>query len=179
MKLNIGSGGKKLDGYVNVDMQPEEDPDVLLNIGTEWWPFRYNSVDEVVASHILEHLSTHEFFHCMKEMYRVCRDGAQVHVTLPHPRHDIFLGDPTHQRPVMPGTLIMFSKGQMNDMLAKGVQLTPFWKHLGVDFYMNPKIVYEFEPSVDVDAPDLAWQARHLNNIIKEWRTTLTVVKHA
>ena len=177
MRLNIGCGQKKLEGYVNVDAEPRVGPDVVCNIGRDAWPFDPGSVDEVVAEHILEHLTTPELFHCMQEMYRVCRDGAEVKVRLPHPRHDIFLGDPTHQRPIMPGTLLMFSQGQMRGLRDKGINLTPFGEHLGIDFRMENDVQYIFDAAVDTNAPDLEWQAKHLNNIIKEWTVTLTAVK--
>jgi hypothetical protein len=177
LKLNIGSGGKPLEGYVNVDMQPMVHPDVVCDIGKKYWPFSDNSVDEVVAEHILEHLTTPELFHCMQEMYRVCKAGAEVKVRLPHPRADIFLGDPTHQRPVMPGTLIMFSQGQIKKFREQGIILTPFGEYIGVDFYLDPTIKYHFADGVDPTAPDIAWQMKHLNNIVQEFELTMRVVK--
>ena len=177
MRLNLGSGGKPLEGYVNVDLQPMENPDVLCDIGKDRWPFDDNSVEEVVAEHILEHLTTPELFYCMQEMYRVCKTDAVVKVRLPHPRADIFLGDPTHQRPIMPGTLLMFSQGQIEKLRSKGVVLTPFGKYLGVDFYLDPKIVWRFAEGVDANAPDIAWQMKHLNNIVQEFDATMRVVK--
>lgn len=179
MKLNIGSGGKKLEGYVNVDAEPMTEPDVVCNIGHDRWPFDDDSVDEVVAEHILEHLTTPELFHCMKEMYRVCRNEATVGLRLPHPRHDIFLSDPTHQRPIMPGTMLMFSQGQIRELRGKGITLTPFGEYIGVDFRMGADVAYYFDKDVDPNAPDLEWQAKHLNNIIQEWTATLTAVKPA
>lgn len=176
-RLNIGSGGRKLEGYVNVDLQPEETPDVLCDIGRERWPFADSSVDEVVAAHVLEHLTTPEFMHCMKETYRVCKDGAKVQVKLPHPRHDLFLGDPTHQRPILPATLLMFSKGQLEQLRAQGKILTPFWKYLGVDFYLESRVKYLFDEGVDANDPELAWKMKHLNNIIMEFECTMRVVK--
>ena len=177
MKLNIGSGGKPLEGYVNVDVQPAAHPDVVCDIGKKYWPFSDNSVDEVVAEHILEHLTTPELFHCLQEMYRVCLAGAVVKVRLPHPRADIFLGDPTHQRPVMPGTLIMFSQGQIKKFREQGILLTPFGEYLGVDFYMDLPIKYHFAKGVDPMAPDIEWQIKHLNNIVQEFELTMRVVK--
>jgi hypothetical protein len=177
MKLNIGSGMKKLSGYVNIDAEPTTEPDQQFNIGVARWPFEDNSAEEVVAEHVLEHLTTAEFFHCMKEMYRVCRNGARVNVLVPHPRHDIYLSDPTHQRPVMPGTLLMLSKGQIESLRVKGIHLTPFWQYFGVDFYMEPSVEYSFDPGVDPNDPELEWKAKHLSNIIKEIRMQLTVVK--
>lgn len=179
MRLNIGSGGKKQEGYVNLDAEPMTQPDVVLNIGRDPWPFDDCSVDEVVAEHILEHLTTPELFHCMKEAYRVCKPGAKMKVRLPHPRHDIFLSDPTHQRPVTPGTLMLFSQGQIGALRDRGIQLTPFGEFLGIDFHLENDVEYVFEHGVDVNAPDLEWQAKHLNNIIREWSATLTVVKSA
>ena len=177
MKLNIGSGGRKLEGYVNVDIEPHETPDVLCNIGADHWPFDDNSVDEVVASHILEHLTTEQFMHCMKEMHRVCKNDAKIDIALPHPRHDLYLGDPTHQRPILPSTLLMFSKAQLEALRAQGKVLTPFWKYLGVDFYLEPRVKYRFDEGVDPDDPQLPWKMKHLNNIIMEFEMTMRAVK--
>lgn len=177
MKLNLGCGGKKLPGYVNVDSWKSESPDVLCDLGAERWPFADSSVDEALAEHVLEHLPGQAFFHFMQEMYRVLKPGGTVKVVLPHPRHDIFLSDPTHCRAVMPGTLLMFSRGQLAALRAKGMQLTDFGERYGVDFRMETNVHYEFDAAVDLAAPDLEWQAKHLSNIIKEWSTTLTAVK--
>lgn len=176
MKLNLGSGGKRLEGHVNIDAQPMTEPDLCFDIGKDTWPFDDSTVDEVVAEHILEHLTTPELFHCFKEMYRVCKSGAPVSVRVPHPRHDIFLSDPTHQRPVMPGTLLMFSQEHMRALRGKGIVLTPFGEYLGVDFRFGD-VTYYFDASVDPNAPDLQWQARHLSNVVQEWSVVLTAVK--
>lgn len=150
---------------------------MLCDLGAERWPFEDSSVDEAVAEHVLEHLPGESFFHFMRELYRVLKPGGAVKVTLPHPRHDIFLSDPTHCRAVMPGTLLMFSRGQLAELRAKGMQLTDFGERCGVDFRMDPHVRYEFDAAVDLESPDLAWQSKHLNNIIKEWSTTMWAVK--
>ena len=177
MRLNLGSGGRKLDGYINVDMQFEEEPDVLCNIGRDSWPFDDSSVDGAVAHHIMEHLTTPELFHFMQELHRVCKNGARIEIKLPHPRHDIFLSDPTHQRPVLPSTLLMFSKGQLEALKREGKQLTPFWKYLGVDFHLESRVVYRFSEGVDLNDPELEWKMKHLNNIIQEFDCTIRAVK--
>lgn len=177
MRLNLGSGGKKLAGYVNVDSQPMEEPDVLCDLGSETWPWAENSVDSAVASHVLEHLTTKELFHFMQELYRVCKPEATIEILLPHPRHDIFLNDPTHQRPVTPGTIIMFSKEHHETLMSRGIQLTPFWKYLGVDFYLDSDVKYTLDPSVDKDDPELGFKMQHWSNIVMEWKGTLHVRK--
>ena len=44
MKLNIGSGFRKMDGYINVDNFEECKPDVLMNLEETPWSFESNSV---------------------------------------------------------------------------------------------------------------------------------------
>jgi|GEM_PF-1906114 len=39
LKLNIGCGFNKIDGYVNVDAFPDCSPDVLWDLETTPWPF--------------------------------------------------------------------------------------------------------------------------------------------
>lgn len=177
MKLNLGCGRRKLAGWVNVDSQPTEEPDVLLDLSVTAWPWPSDSVDAVLASHVLEHIAPGEpFFHVMKETWRVCKDGAKVEIILPHPSHDIYLNDPTHLQAVMPGTLAMFSRQYVESQAAKQVFLTPFYKRLGIDFDFG-KVGYWFADGVDVADPELEWKAKHLRNIIAEWGITLTAVK--
>jgi len=155
-----------------------EDPDVVADL-TAPWPWPNDSVDEVEASHVMEHIAPGEpFFHFMRELYRVCKSGAKVNVTLPHPSHDIFLNDPTHMQAIMPGTLAMFSKRYVEALAAKGDKLTPFYKYLGVDFDIKT-VRYTFDPSIDKNDPEIEWKAKHLRNVVFQWSTTLTVVKPA
>lgn len=168
---------KKLEGFVNVDSCALEAPDVLCDLGLEHWPFDDNSMDEGLASHILEHLPGEQFFHFLRELYRVSKPGAKTTIWLPHPSHDIFLQDPTHCRPVLPGTMVMFSRRHVEALAKKGRFLTPFYERIGVDFDFGPKVKYTFDPTVDKHDPELDWKAKHLRNIIFEWSSTLTAVK--
>ena len=93
MKLNMGCGHNKREGYVNVDMSPVCNPDVVWDLETLPWPWQDNSVDGVLFNHSLEHLGqiARVFLGMMKELYRVCRDGAEIEINVPHPRHDNFI----------------------------------------------------------------------------------------
>jgi ubiquinone/menaquinone biosynthesis C-methylase UbiE len=109
MKINIGSGNSKIDGFVTVDYDNSLNPDYCLNVEKDNLPFDDNSVDVIVAHHILEHLGE-GYFHCLQEIYRVCKHGATIDIRVPHPRHDSFIADPTHRRPITPLGMQLFSK---------------------------------------------------------------------
>lgn len=110
MKLNLGSGLKRIEGYTNVDGDILCKPDYCFDITAEKWPFEDNSVTDVICHHIMEHLPNPGLFHFIKELYRVCEDGAIIDIEVPHHRHDEFFGDPTHVRPYTVDTFRLFSK---------------------------------------------------------------------
>lgn len=133
-----------------------------------------------MASHVLEHLPGESFFHFMRELYRVCKHGATVKVSLPWPRHDLFLNDPTHCRPILPATLIMFSPRYIAELAARKQYLTDFGTRCGVNFELAKEIQYCFDPSIDPRTEDpvtLDYRIKHENNIIMEWQGVLKVIK--
>jgi predicted SAM-dependent methyltransferase len=109
MRISIGSGEKRIDDFINCDYDPLTNPDYCFDLEKDPFPFPDNSVDEVLASHVLEHLGD-GYFHCIKELYRVCKHGAVIHVNVPHHRNDNFADDPTHKRPITVRGLKLFSK---------------------------------------------------------------------
>ena len=74
MKLNLGCGLKKLDDYINLD---KDDFD-LNNIP---YPFKDNSIEELIISHVLEHLNNR--LDVMIELNRVLKIGGILKVVLP------------------------------------------------------------------------------------------------
>ncbi len=175
----MGSGGKKLPGYVNVDSNPEEHPDVVCNLSWECWPWADDSVDAVAAFHVLEHVGPlpDDLFWFLKELYRVCKPGARVDVIVPHPRHDVFLNDPTHVRPVTPDLMALFSKRIVTESAAAGKIYTPFYKYVGVDFDLPGPVQYVLDPSIDPKVDDWRAMERRMNNVVIEYRFHMVAVK--
>ena len=118
MKLNIGSGFKRFDGFLNVDDDFGVYPDfvICLDDVNIKLPFEDNSVDEVYAHHILEHIGT-GFIPLMIELYRVCSHGAIIDIRVPHHFHEIFINDPTHVRPITVEGMRLFSKKYMDESI--------------------------------------------------------------
>lgn len=185
MRLNLGCGHKKLDGFVNCDMQAACNPDRIVDLESLPWPFDDNCAEEVVLSHVLEHLgeSAKVYLAIIRELYRICRADATVRIAVPHPRHDDFLIDPTHVRPILPEQFHMFSKKQNLEWRAQGFANTPLADYLDVDFEVED---VQWVPddrwvarlrSGEIKSDKLAEMAQHQNNILREARITLRVRK--
>jgi len=185
MKLNLGCGSRILDGWLNVDKFGT--PDLKWDLESFPWPWADNSVDEILLSHVLEHLgqSPQTFIDIMRELYRVCRDGATVHIRVPHPRHDNFLIDPTHVRPILAATMEMFSRSANLEWQRTGAPTTPLALYHDVDFELVSNISHLDEPyrslyqDGKISAEELQKLDRTLNNVIVEVELVLKAKKPA
>lgn len=183
IKLNLGCGSRHLEGFVNVDLYG--DCDVRHDLETFPWPWEASSVGEVLLNHVLEHLGQDPrvFISIMKELYRVCAPGARVQIVVPHPRHDNFLGDPTHVRPVTHQVLSLFDRQQCEAWKAAGYANTPLALHHGVDFRIVEHQRVPAEPHRTkfmeglLTGDELMVLERECNNVIEELRFSLEVVK--
>ena len=185
MKLNLGCGNNKLDGFVNVDNQAVCSPDMLIDLEVFPWPFENSSIDEIILSHVLEHLGqTNEIYlNIIKEIYRVSKHEASILISVPHPRHDDYVIDPTHVRPILPDQFFLFSKSQNEKWKKEGCANTPLADYLDVDFeitdtqwildtYWKVKL-----KSGEITSDKLVHLAKHQFNIVKEVQVTLRVIK--
>ena len=186
MKLNLGCGHNRLEGYVNVDKQPACMPDELVDLERFPWPYPDNSVDKIVLNHVLEHLGadTETFFRIVKELYRVSKSGAAIHINVPHPRHDNFIGDPTHVRIITPGVLSLFSKRLNREWIEKRAANSPLALYLDVDFELISTELVLDEPWIakctvngvlDTEKADDA--VARFNNVASEIRMIIRVLK--
>lgn len=99
MKLDLGCGKAKREGFTGVDVLPFEGVDVVCNLGSDRWPWDDDSVDEVNASHFVEHLKPAERFHFANELHRVLKKGGKCQITTPHWSSARAYGDLTHEWP--------------------------------------------------------------------------------
>jgi len=183
LKLNIGGGYKKYNGFLNVDYDSHCNPDYVCDIEKESLPFKDNSVDEIKVHHILEHLGE-GYFSFLKEMYRVCQDGAIIDVVVPHHRHDNFFNDPTHRRPITIDGLRMFSKKYNDYCIKTGDGCSKLGHYFNIDFEIE-KFEYYFASEYNnlLNNPTEENQATirqaimTLNNVIVETHIILSVVK--
>jgi len=95
IKLDIGSGNKHEPGYLRLDKAEFVDPDILCDLEVDGIPLPDSSVDEVRMIAVLEHCR--DVIPVLNEIWRVCKDGASVHIAVPHWSCDDHHGDPTHK----------------------------------------------------------------------------------
>jgi hypothetical protein len=185
MRINLGCGHRKRDGYHNVDKFAGCSPDEVVDLERFPWPWDSDSVEEVVMSHVLEHLgaTTDAYFGVFRELYRVCRHGAPVRITVPHPRHDTFLADPTHVRAVTVDGLSMFSRRRCESWVREGRPNTPIALMIGVDFEIESTSLV-LEPiwrnrleMKKITEAELLLAIRERSNVVIETTAILRAVK--
>lgn len=184
MRVNLSCGVRRIEGWINVDHEPQTGPDMLFDIGQGAWPLEDNSVIEANASDVLEYLTTESFRRFFQELYRVSRNGAVLHIRFPSPRHDLFWTDPEHIRPLLPDTIQMLNRDQCRAGMVLGEPKAPLAVYWGVDFVMENCVVtldsqFDTERQQKGIGPDEFMKlARHQNNIIAEYVIDLVVRKH-
>ncbi len=183
MKLNLGCGEKRLDGYLNVDKFG--DPDLRHDLESFPWPWSDNTVDEIKLIHVLEHLGkdTEIYFGIFKEMYRVCKPDSLVYIVVPHYRHQFFYDDPTHVRVVTPLGLKLFSQKQNKSWIEMGAANSPLGIYLNIDFELKQTIIkpsadwFRLHPDKNVNVQFLEQESRIYNNLIEQYEMILQVIK--
>lgn len=183
-KLNLGSGYAKLADYCNVDIDPKTNPDICIDLEKQIWPFADNSVSHVMVHHILEHCGDPGYFHFIKELYRVCQDGALISVIVPHHRHDVFLNDPTHRRPITVEGLRLFGKKFNQLCIDTGDGSSKLGFYFDVDFEIV-KFQYIFDPHytelldevTEETQQKIQTMLRQFNNMIIETHVMLMAIK--
>lgn len=99
IRLNLGSGHETRDGWTNLDLVPGPGVDIVFDLetcATTPLPLADDSVGEIRASHVLEHID--EILAMMQELHRVAAPGCVLRAMMPHGGHDDAWADPTHKR---------------------------------------------------------------------------------
>jgi SAM-dependent methyltransferase len=127
-KLNLGCGPKKLEGYCNIDRI--DCADVVLDLEDATLPFLDNSISEIVADQLMEHI--HNFIPLMNECHRVLTDMGKLKISVPHVPFLEAFADPTHCRYFCDNSFSYFHEADYNWFgVGKTYGIKPF-RHLSI-----------------------------------------------
>lgn len=93
MKLHLGCGNTRKDGFENVDYRETPATDTVVDLNEYPWPWPDNSVTEIVAEHVFEHLECVES--ALRECARVLVSGGRLRVAWPIGMNE--RADPDHK----------------------------------------------------------------------------------
>ena len=97
MKLDIGCGKNKKEGYVGIDVAKDSDADIIASALSI--PVKDAVVDEINCSHLIEHLYPQEAQKFFDEIFRVLKEGgeASLKVDRDWTRQRLLGKDPAHK----------------------------------------------------------------------------------
>lgn len=108
--LDLGCGSNKTRGAIGVDNVALETVDVVADLRFLPLPFATGSADEIVLSHVIEHLELDEINALFGEAFRVLQASGTMVISVPHAMTVAFNTDPTHKTRFTFETLYYFTR---------------------------------------------------------------------
>lgn len=94
-KLNLGCGTDYKEGWTNTDKNRNVKADKYFDLNRFLYPFKDDSFDFVLLSMVLEHVDSP--LKVLEELWRICKDRALIHISVPHWSSYIAYTDMTHK----------------------------------------------------------------------------------
>lgn len=83
MKLHIGCGKRYLDGFKHVDKCKFDHIDYICDILELNTCFEENSIDEIYACHVFEHIGRNDIDSCLSSLYNILKPGGIIRIAVP------------------------------------------------------------------------------------------------
>lgn len=164
-RLNLGCANNHEAGFVNLDKNPEVNPDVVHDMECLPLPFPDSSFDSVLGSHIFEHI--HNFVPLMEDIYRVLAPGGYLIGITPYGSSDNAWDNPHHVRSFSESTWQYFDQDLYKGNHA-GNGATEGYKG---DFKVVQIILIPSEGFLN--DPEIEFKKRHWRNVIREVHAVL------
>ena len=119
IRLNLGCGNKRVEGYLGVDRYPCA-AGILCNLERPL-PFRDASVDAFMLDNVIEHVR--DIPALMAEIVRAGRPGARVTVITPHFTSLSSWKDPTHVHHLSLFSFDHFEKDSVSHYMGRGLRV--------------------------------------------------------
>jgi SAM-dependent methyltransferase len=82
LRLNIGCGDTRIEGYVGVDVRPCRGAELVLP-AWDTSPFDADTVDEIYSRHMLEHLNPGDARRALQAWFSILRPGGLLRLIVP------------------------------------------------------------------------------------------------
>lgn len=82
LKLHLGSGRRRLQGFINIDREFSEGIDLVCDV-SRLSDFEDESVAEIYSSHTLEYFDRQQATTTLAEWFRVLKPGGKLYVSVP------------------------------------------------------------------------------------------------
>ena len=119
----IYNGSKEYTNPTRVDIDPDCNPDLLLDLNTNSLPFPDSSFDEIHMYEVLEHLGTQgdykHFFAFFTEAARVLKPNGFFLGSVPAPGSPWVFGDPGHTRAIPPESFVFLDQDEYMEQVGK------------------------------------------------------------
>jgi SAM-dependent methyltransferase len=80
--LNLGSGQKKKNAGIRLDINPDVKPDILHDLNKFPYPFKSEYFDIITLDNVLGELEN--LWNVMDEIYRISKTGGEIIISVPY-----------------------------------------------------------------------------------------------
>ncbi len=187
MKLDLGCGRNKKEGFIGVDLIDAQGiikSDILSYLKT----LGDNSVDEVRMFHSLEHVSANHYIYVIKNLLRVCKNGAIIEIGVPYYNNSFDAANPHHNIHFSEHSFRFFcrEKEDRHNVIKKQDLIADYsfglWDSANEGEFPGyvriKKIEYIYLPEFkDKSEAEKDFARRHYHNVVLNMNTTLEVEK--
>lgn len=78
MKLHLGCGKRRMEGFINIDLHDSD-----MDCDIRHLPFDAETADEIVAIHVCEHFYVREILKILRSWYEILKPGGIMVLELP------------------------------------------------------------------------------------------------
>lgn len=110
IRLDVGCGEMKQQGFVGLDIRPLPSVDIVWDLEQTPYPLPDECCRSIVASHVIEHINPHKFglIRVFNEWWRVMKPHGRIMIACPYGTGKGFVQDPTHTKPINENTFEYF-----------------------------------------------------------------------
>lgn len=147
IKLDLACGDNKQKGFTGVDIAKTKGVDIVYDLTKYPWTFaKDNSVDEIWASHYVEHLPhgvglQDGMVDFMNECYRIMKKGAIARFLTPYYASARAFQDPYHTRFITESSYLYFTEAWRKMNKLEHYPITADFEIVKIDHSVNPAFV--------------------------------------